>query len=120
MMRQAMRTICKGGAMVRWVRLCDRDDLPSVGRGWPYESEVGDVALFNLEGELYAIESECPHQSASLGMGQLAGNIVTCPGHGLRYDVTTGRTLGSTPGVRSYPVEFRADGIYIDIEPATD
>jgi nitrite reductase/ring-hydroxylating ferredoxin subunit len=50
-------------------------------------------------------------------MGKLSGTVVTCPGHGLRYDVTTGQTLGTTPGVRSYPVEVRADGVYVDLEP---
>jgi nitrite reductase/ring-hydroxylating ferredoxin subunit len=106
--------------MPRWVRLCDGNDVPPIGRGWPYETEAGDVALFNVEGELYAIDGECPHQSAALGMGRLSGTIVTCPGHGLRYDVTTGRTQGATPGVRSYPVDVRADGVYIDVASPTE
>jgi nitrite reductase/ring-hydroxylating ferredoxin subunit len=106
--------------MARWIRICDVDDVPPVGRGWPYETDAGPVALFNVEGAFYAIEGECPHQSAALGMGQLSGTVVTCPGHGLRYNVTTGRTPGSPDGVRSYSVDIRPDGIYVDVETSAD
>ena len=105
--------------MSNWVKLTDREDAPPAGRGWPYETEAGDIALFNVEGELYAIAGDCPHQGAPLGMGQLSGTQVTCPGHGLRYDVITGLKPGSDRGVQTYPVEIRDDGIFVDLEPAT-
>lgn len=104
--------------MTNWVKLTDLENAPPVGKGWPFETEVGDVAVFNVEGELYAIAGDCPHQGAPLGMGQLSGTVVTCPGHGLRYDVTTGCKQGSSRGVQTFPLEVRDDGVFIDIEPA--
>lgn len=106
--------------MANWVKIADVDAAPPVGKGWPFESEAGDVAVFNVEGELYAIAGDCPHQGAPLGMGQLSGTIVTCPGHGLRYDVITGLKQGSQRGVRTYPLQVRDDGVFVDIELATD
>src|SRR5262245_18594272 len=103
--------------MAHWIRICDIENGPPVGRGWTYETEAGQIALFNVDGTFYAIEGECPHQSAALGMGELNGAIVTCPGHGLRYNVITGLTPGSANGVRSFSVEVRPDGVYADLEP---
>ena len=65
-----------------------------------------DIALFNVDGAVYAIENSCLHKGASLGTGQLDGKVVTCRAHGWRYDVTTGSTM-NVPGygVASYPVK---------------
>ena len=69
-----------------------------------------DVALFNVGGKIYAIDDTCAHAGVSLGSGKLRDNIVTCRGHGFRYDVTTGHCT-SISGLRvaSYPVSI-ADG----------
>lgn len=106
--------------MAHWVKLTNLDHAPPAGKGWPYESAVGDIAIFNVEGVLFAIAGDCPHQGAPLGMGQLSGTLVTCPGHGLRYDVVTGLKPGSDRGVRTYPLEVREDAVFIDIEPSAE
>jgi nitrite reductase/ring-hydroxylating ferredoxin subunit len=56
-----------------------------------------DVALFNVGGQIYAIDDACVHQGASLGAGKIDGKIVTCRAHGLKYDITTG-FVGGSPG----------------------
>jgi len=69
---------------------------------------VGDknVALFNVDGTVYAMDDSCLHTGASLGMGKLEGKIVTCPAHGWRYDVTTGEVAHVKGyGVATYPVK---------------
>lgn len=106
--------------MANWVRLTDTENAPPAGKGWPYETETGDIALFNVDGEFFAIAGDCPHQGAPLGMGQLSGTLVTCPGHGLRYDVVTGLKPGSDRGVQTYSLEVRDDGIFVDIETSAD
>ena len=57
------------------------------------------VALFNVEGQIYAIDDSCVHQGASLGSGKFEGKIVTCRAHGLKFDVTTG-FVGGITGLR--------------------
>jgi len=52
-----------------------------------------DVGLFNVEGNVYALEDACPHAGASLGSSKLRGGVVTCRGHSFAYDVATGRCV---------------------------
>lgn len=61
---------------------------------------VGDrnIALFNVEGTVYAIDDACLHAGSSLGAGALDGKVVRCRRHGWKYDVTTGGVLG-VPGL---------------------
>jgi nitrite reductase/ring-hydroxylating ferredoxin subunit len=65
-----------------------------------------EVAIFSVEGTIYAMEDSCLHKGASLGTGKLDGKVVTCRAHGWRYDVTTGSTM-NVPGygVTSYPAK---------------
>ena len=51
-----------------------------------------EVALFNCNGEIRAVDNVCPHQGGPLGEGELNGTIVTCPWHGWRFDVCTGQS----------------------------
>ena|ERR1700730_1133114 len=74
------------------------DRLP-VGRGIVVRVAGKDVALFNVDGNVYAMSDACAHAGASLGSGKLRGNIVTCRAHGFRYDVTTGHCT-SISGLR--------------------
>jgi nitrite reductase/ring-hydroxylating ferredoxin subunit len=61
---------------------------------------VGDIniALFNVDGTVHAIDDACLHAGASLGAGVLDGKVVRCRGHGWKYDVTTGQVL-DVPGL---------------------
>ena len=49
-----------------------------------------ELALFNVGGKFYCLDNVCPHRGGPLAEGTLDGNVVTCPWHGWRFDVTTG------------------------------
>jgi len=51
------------------------------------------VALFNVDGTVYAIDDTCSHADASLSEGEFSGEIVVCPRHGARFNVKTGAAL---------------------------
>lgn len=69
--------------------------------------EDKSIALFNIDGAIYAIDDSCLHQGSSLAQGRLNGKIVVCRAHGWKYDVTTGSlTLNPEQGVASYPVKI--------------
>ena len=70
-----------------------------------------DVALFNVNGTVFAMEDACLHAGVSLGTGELRGKIVRCRAHGWRYDVTTGSTVDVPDcGVHVLPSEGRLTG----------
>jgi nitrite reductase/ring-hydroxylating ferredoxin subunit len=50
----------------------------------------GELALFNVGGEFYAVENFCPHKGAPLADSRLYGNVVECDLHGWRFDVRNG------------------------------
>jgi len=91
--------------MADYVAVAHLDQLPP-GRGMVVTVRGLAVALFNVEGAVYAMEDACRHAGASLGGGELRGTIVRCPAHGWRYDVCTGQTIYE-PGyeVASFPVQ---------------
>lgn len=81
------------------------------------------VGIFNVDGELHALPNVCPHQFGPLCEGTVNGTtacsaatdwqfawvrdgeIVTCPWHGIEFDITTGVSLvTSRLKVRTYPV----------------
>ena len=76
--------------MAEWVRVASLQDCPP---GSATERVAGDriVALFNVDGTLYALDGICPHQGGPLGKGRLEGAVVTCPWHGWQFDVRTGQ-----------------------------
>lgn len=79
-----------------------------------YVGETG-VALFNIDGTIYAINDTCLHQGSSLAQGRLNGKIVTCRAHGWKYDVTTGSlTYNPESRVATYAVKIIDDRIMVD------
>ena len=78
------------------------------------------IALFNVGGDLYALDDACPHAGSSLGMGKLDGAIVQCRAHGLRFDVRTGCMAGSG-GLRatSYGVRVTGNDVAVRVEAQT-
>lgn len=54
--------------------------------------EVAVVAL--ADGTFVAFENWCPHKGGPLAFGKIKNGIVTCPWHGFRFDLRTGKAVG--------------------------
>ena len=90
-------------------------DVPP-GRGATVELLSGkELALYNVNGQFYAVENFCPHKGAPLADGQLCGHTIECDWHGWRFDVRTGEGLTNGIGVESYPVIIEDGLIKIEI-----
>jgi nitrite reductase/ring-hydroxylating ferredoxin subunit len=77
-----------------------------------------EVAVFNVDGELHAIENNCPHQGGPLADGWLEGPLVTCPWHGWCFDVRTGKmTLGEFAHVPRFALQRRGGELFVSTEP---
>lgn len=101
--------------MADFVEVARIEDLPP-GRGTTVTVGNKDVAIYNVDGQIYAMDDSCLHQGMSLGWGKLDGKIVTCPAHGMRYDVTTGKVVGSKGiGVATYPVKLEDGKIFVSV-----
>jgi nitrite reductase/ring-hydroxylating ferredoxin subunit len=77
-----------------------------------------EVALFNIEGRIYAIESRCPHQGAPLVDGWVAAGCVTCPWHAWTFELATGKmTLGEYATLETFEVRVDGGMILVRSEP---
>jgi len=80
--------------MSRRVSIGQAADIP-VGEGRVVEAEGMTLALFNVDGALYALENACAHRGGPLGEGDLDGAVVVCPWHAWRWDVKTGANVNN-------------------------
>ncbi len=102
--------------MADWTRVAVAEDCPPGGlRG--VMAGMQPIVLANVDGDLYALEDQCSHQDLPLSDGELDGTDILCVHHGARFDACTGKNRGlpAIRPVRSYPVEVREDGIYVEV-----
>src|SRR6185295_2214727 len=73
------------------IAVCRVEDLP-VGEARLVEVEP-PIAVFNVDGVLYAIDDTCTHSQASLSEGDVdpIKCAVECPFHLARFDLRTGK-----------------------------
>jgi nitrite reductase/ring-hydroxylating ferredoxin subunit len=71
------------------------------------EVDGKELLIANVGGKFYAISDRCGHMNALLSMGNLTGTTITCPFHGAKFDVTTGKKLSEpilTPSQEMEPL----------------
>jgi len=103
--------------MAQWVKVAQVDEL-TPGNKKQIDVEGLALALFNVDGQYYAIEDICTHDGAPLAHGRFRGNEITCPRHGARFDVCTGKALcmPAFEPVDTYPVQVQGNDILVEVE----
>ena len=75
-----------------------------------------EIALFRVDGTVYACTNTCPHRGGPIGEGSLDGKIVACPWHGWEFDVTTGKMpVNPNIGITTYPVTVAGDDLTVTV-----
>lgn len=95
----------KPNRMGRKITVGNVESVPQ-GRGATVKLKDGtEVALFNVNGNYYAVENFCPHKGYPLADSRLYGNIVECDLHGWRFDVRNGECFTKNDcSIESYEV----------------
>ena len=99
--------------MSGWIPVCAVSEL------LPGEFRVvwdGDtsIAVYNIDGEYYAVEDTCTHDGGDLAGGELHGFEVECTRHGARFDLRDG-SVTAPPAVMPievFPVRVEDGMIY--------
>ena len=67
-----------------------------------------DIALYEVEGEVFATDNVCTHGHARMSDGFLEGREIECPLHQGKFDVCTGKALCAplTENIKTYAVKI--------------
>ncbi len=76
------------------------------------------VAVFDVDGELYALSGACLHKGGPIADGYVRDGCVTCPMHWWRYEIRTGRLVGDPERrLETYAVAVADGEIVVTLPP---
>ena len=99
-----------------WIDIAGKDDVPE-------EDVVGidinekSIALYQVEGEIYATDNICTHGNARLCDGFLQGHEIECPLHQGKFDIRNGKAMCAplTEDIRTYPLKIESNRVWIQL-----
>jgi 3-phenylpropionate/trans-cinnamate dioxygenase ferredoxin subunit len=73
------------------------------------------ILICHANQRLYAISNTCSHNERPLDRGRVMGTSISCPFHGARFDLATGKALNlpATKPVATYEVRVVDDWIEV-------
>jgi naphthalene 1,2-dioxygenase system ferredoxin subunit len=99
-----------------WTDVSAADDVPE-------DDVIGvladgkDLALYSVDGQVYATDNICTHGHARLCDGFLDGFEIECPLHQGRFDVRDGKPMCApvVEAIRTYPVRIEEGRVFVDL-----
>src|SRR5215207_4128677 len=111
--------------MAGFVKVAKMSELPEhkgtleevEGKGSLVEVQGNRIALFNLDGEVFAIDDACTHEGGPLSEGSVQGDEIVCPRCGSRFSCVSGeaRGLPAMENVASYKVRVTGDDVEVEV-----
>ena len=97
--------------MSEWVDAVRVEELEP-GNHVVVEVEDAMIAIFNLDGDFYAIEDVCTHDGSEIASGCVIDGNIECPRHGARFNIKTGAVTAppAYEPVDTFPVQV-VDGV---------
>ena len=101
--------------MADFVKVANTNEIES-GQARLVDVKGKQIALFNVDGEFFALDNACTHEEGPLAEGEISGHKVNCPWHAAKFDIRTGEVLGppAYEAVARYAV--RVTGTDIEVE----
>ena len=108
---------------MQYVKLAD---VGEVKHGEKKKVQINDktILLVNVGGLYYALDNRCPHMGGLLSGGDLDGVTLTCPRHGAKFDVRTGKSVGNAKlafvsvkvgDATKYPIKVEGQEIFVEL-----
>ena len=101
--------------MAEWVKVAEVSRIPP-GRGRRVEARGLAIALFNLDGQFYALEDTCPRDEGSLSQGDLFGDLVQCPVEACKYELATGNCITFDAHVQAFEVKVEGSDVKVKLD----
>ena len=97
-----------------WHRVASESDVDT---DEPLRVRIGEaqIALCNVDGEIYAIDNICTHEYAELSDGFIDGDCIECPLHQAQFHIPSGRAMGppADEDLATYPVKVESGEVYV-------
>ncbi|MDN0074331.1 non-heme iron oxygenase ferredoxin subunit [Crenobacter sp. SG2303] len=99
-----------------WIKLVPVTDVPSEDV-IAVEANGHEIALYGIEGQVFASDNICTHGHARLCDGFLDGHEIECPLHQGKFDIRSGKALCEplTEDLRTYPVKVEEGYVFIEV-----
>ena len=100
----------------QWIDVTAAEDIPE-------DDVIGidiagkSIALYRVEGEIFATDNLCTHGNARLCDGFLEGHEIECPLHQGKFDIRNGKAMCAplTEDVKTYPIKIEGDRVFVAI-----
>jgi len=75
--------------MATWIDVVKLAEFPQGSRQL-IDLDGQAIIIFNLAGQIYALEDRCSHDNSPLYEGEIEGDEIICPWHGARFCIRSG------------------------------
>lgn len=101
----------------KWIAAVAASDVPE-GDVIGVTVEGKELALYKVEGGIYATDNLCTHGAARMSDGFLEGHEIECPLHQGRFNVCTGKALCAplTQDIKTYPVKIENKRVMLKLD----
>lgn len=99
-----------------WIDVTATENIPEddvIGM----DIEGKSIALYRVDGEVFATDNLCTHGNARLCDGFLEGHEIECPLHQGKFDIRNGKAMCAplTEDVKTYPIKIEGDRVFVAI-----
>ena len=108
---------------MEYIKIAEVDAVqPGEKKSFPLRGKM--ILLVNVGGVFYALDNRCPHMGGALSGGDLDGATLTCPRHGAKFDVRTGKNVGTAKlafiqakvaDAKLFPVKVEGKDILVEL-----
>ncbi len=96
-------------------KVCSIKDLKEK-EGKKFLVDDVEIAVFKIDGEIFAVNNVCPHQhSAIIYDGFVENCHVVCPAHGWEFDLRTGKLKSGGKGLDSYETKIEGENVFVRV-----
>jgi 3-phenylpropionate/trans-cinnamate dioxygenase ferredoxin subunit len=102
--------------MTRWIDIATEGSL-APGEPLHFEHNGLTIAVFLVDGEVFAIEDICSHDRSPISDGCIDGREIICPRHGARFCLQTGQALTAPAyeDIETFPVRTDAGRLWLGL-----
>jgi naphthalene 1,2-dioxygenase system ferredoxin subunit len=99
-----------------WIDIASKDDVPE-DDVMGIDINTKSIALYQVDGEIFATDNICTHGNARLCDGFLEGHEIECPLHQGKFDIRNGKALCAplTEDIQVYPVKIDGGRVFVEI-----